>query len=97
MRNTITLKIRGRAYSATDFAEAGAVYRKAWDAELSRGGCIRGAEIFNDAGELIARVSQNGRIWPPEPWHPDQQPLWDNRPADFSYDDYRAVAGKAAA
>jgi hypothetical protein len=27
-------------------------------------------------GELIARVSWNGRVWPPEPWTPAQKHLW---------------------
>jgi hypothetical protein len=71
---TMILKIRGRKHKVADFAEAHAVYDKAWTAELNRGGCIRGAEIF-EGGTLIARVSQNGRIWSPEPWTPKAVPL----------------------
>ena len=73
---TLTLKIRGRKHTVADFAEANRVYDKAWTAELKRGGCIRGAEIF-DGETLVARVSQNGRIWSPEPWKSGDVPLFD--------------------
>lgn len=28
------------------------------------------------SGRPIARVSYNGRVWPPEPWKSEQKPLW---------------------
>jgi hypothetical protein len=74
----LTLKIRGRKHMVADFAEAHAVYDKAWTAELNRGGCIRGASIF-DGDKLVARVSQNGRIWPPEDYTPGMKPLYEPR------------------
>lgn len=70
------LKVRSRRFTVSDFAEAHRVYDELWTADMKRGGCIRGAEIF-EGGELIARVSQNGRIWSPEPWTPDSKPLFD--------------------
>jgi hypothetical protein len=73
-----TLKIRSRKYKVADFAEASRIYDAAWDAEYRKGGCLRGAQIF-DGETLIARVSQNGRIWSPEPWTPEAVPLFDNR------------------
>lgn len=77
---TLTLKIRGRKHKVADFAEAHAVYDKAWWAELNNGGCIRGAEIY-DGTTLVARVSQNGRIWSPEPWTTESVPLYDPQAA----------------
>lgn len=76
----LTLKVRGRKHKVADFAEAAGVYDRLWTAELNRGGCIRGAEIFNEAGEQIARVSQNGRIWKPGPWVAGDVPLFDPYP-----------------
>lgn len=73
----LTLKIRSRKFKVADFAEASRVYDEAWTAEMRKGGCIRGAEIYDASGEHIARVSQNGRIWSPEPWSPGQVPLYD--------------------
>jgi len=28
-----------------------------------------------DGGLVVARVSYNGRVWPPEPWRPGIEPL----------------------
>lgn len=72
----LTLKIRSRRFAVADFAEAARVYDAEWTKEIKRGGCIRGAEIFDGATQ-VARVSQNGRIWPLEPWKPGQAPLYD--------------------
>jgi hypothetical protein len=35
--------------------------------------------VCDDADKLVARVSYNGRVWPPAPWVPDMTPLYDNR------------------
>lgn len=32
-----------------------------------------------DGDRHVATVSYNGRVWPPEPWHADMLPLFDNR------------------
>jgi hypothetical protein len=32
------------------------------------GGNWTGGEVTNEAGEIIARISYNGRIWDPRPW-----------------------------
>lgn len=59
-------------------------------ADASRQFCERrdasglGASGFPDAsilvdGRPIARTSYNGRIWPPGPWDPETEPLYDNR------------------
>jgi hypothetical protein len=35
--------------------------------------------IVDEAGAVIARVSFNGRVWPPGDWTADAVPLYDNR------------------
>jgi hypothetical protein len=76
----LTLKIRSRKFVVADYAEASRIYEAAWQAELDRGGVLRGATI-HEGNRLVARVSQNGRIWPPEEWTPGMVPLFDNRAA----------------
>ncbi|MFB0874995.1 MULTISPECIES: hypothetical protein [unclassified Sphingobium] len=62
-------------------------------ADVSRRFCARrdasglGASSFPDAsilrdGRPVARVSYNGRVWPPGPWDPASQPLYDHRSLD---------------
>ena len=40
----------------------------------SQFGC---GEVYDDAGQHLARISYNGRLWPPLPWTPDMRPLAD--------------------
>ena len=35
--------------------------------------------IVDDSGALIAKVSYNGRVWPPVEWTEGMVPLYDNR------------------
>ena len=63
---------------AADWAEASRLYSDRRD--LSG----LGASMFPDATLLVEhmpvrRISYNGRIWLPGEWHPDDQPLYDNR------------------
>lgn len=32
-------------------------------------------EVLDEAGQVIAHISYNGRLWPPLPWSPDMRPL----------------------
>ena len=41
------------------------------------GGNWSGGQVYDDAGKLIARVSYNGRVWPPDSWKPGMMPLWE--------------------
>lgn len=63
---------------AADWSEASELFA----ARRDRSGL--GASMFPDAEVLLAdivvgRISYNGRIWPPKPWHLDVQPIHDNR------------------
>lgn len=58
-----------------DLAEASIVCRN-YIAEHNLGGGNWRGEIFDNAVELVAVVSYNGRVWSPEPW-PDCTLLYD--------------------
>lgn len=34
-------------------------------------------EVYDESGQHLARISYNGRLWPPLPWTPDMRPLAD--------------------
>ena len=45
-----------------------------------------GAKIVDQSGKEVARISQNGRVWPPGEWKSGQKPLMEavyNRPEDI--------------
>lgn len=66
---------RIRFASAEDFQEASqACLDYIAKNELGSGNWA-GGEVTRGP-ELVARVSYNGKVWPPEPWHSGQKPLW---------------------
>ena len=32
-------------------------------------------DVFDESGQLVARISYNGRCWHPAPWTPDSKPV----------------------
>ena len=68
--------ISGKSYGCQTLAQAADIYRAAWDKAHARGRIIRGAMIKSANGADFYRVSQNGKIWPLEPWTPEQQPVF---------------------
>lgn len=57
--------------------EASDLYCAARDRGIGRGASrFRPGEIHEN-GMLIARISYNGKVWPPEEWHSGQVPLLD--------------------
>lgn len=66
-----TLKLRGKTYSVETLEAASAMFESKQD---RMGKIIRGADVFKD-GVLAARISQNGNVWPAEPWFVGQVPL----------------------
>lgn len=65
---------RAKPRAVSTFAEASAYFRSRIGA---RGASTMPDGILTDAaGKPVARISYNGRVWPPEAWTPGQQPLW---------------------
>jgi hypothetical protein len=80
---TIYVQIGKRRFQVSSFREASEMFCKARDQFSFQTGCGASktpeAAIVNDAGEAVARISYNGRVWPIAEWHPDMLPLYDNR------------------
>ena len=55
------------------------MYCAARDASGFGASAVPDGRIVTASGRLVARISYNGRVWPPEPWHAGQRPLFDNR------------------
>jgi hypothetical protein len=67
-----------RAVEVADFAEASRAVRAA--TERIRSEQFHGGDVMQD-GQIIARVSYNGRVWPPGRWQVGMQPLYDPFPS----------------
>lgn len=56
-------------------AEAGPLLRAYVDQWSIGSGNLCPVMVTDEDGNDIARVSYNGRVWPPGPWTPSMQPL----------------------
>jgi hypothetical protein len=74
MAGEMILRI-GRRYghSVGSFAEASQRYERMRGTKPSS--LMKDGEIWQD-GRLVARVSYNAKVWPPEPWFPEQKPIF---------------------
>lgn len=70
------LQVGARVFAVTSMAHASEVYGTYRDQTGLGGSEFPDGELFDGAGTLIARVSYNARVWPPEPWRPDLEPLF---------------------
>ena len=72
----IFVRVGARLYHTVSLAHASEMYTAARDA-LGNGvsGTPEG-EIVDVDGKLVARISYNGKVWPPEPWTPTAAPLF---------------------
>lgn len=68
---------RARQVKVSDYAEASRVVRRFLDDAGIGNSCWQGGEITDDDDQVVARVSYNGRVWPPEEYSPGQQSLYD--------------------
>ena len=78
MTNQHTMRLRGKTFKG-DFAELSRAYCAERDASGLGGSKFREGRIMDARGNLVARISYNGRVWSPEPWQPASAPLYDNR------------------
>lgn len=75
---TYTAKAFGRTIKGETFAEISRAYEAARDVHFSKGGRPKDATVMQD-GVPVARISNNGRVWPLDEWFAGQVPLYDNR------------------
>jgi hypothetical protein len=73
------IEVGHKRYEVGSLAEASAMYCRARDAWGRGGSQTPDALIVDAQGERFARISYNGRVWPPGEWTPGMVPLYDNR------------------
>lgn len=77
---TLTLKIGMREMLiALDLHHAADLYSEHRDASGEGASTFPPGRVFDESGRPIARISYNGRVWPPARWQPGMAPLIDNR------------------
>lgn len=76
---TIFIQIGRRRYQVADLKQASEMYCAARDASGYGASKVPEGRIVTADGRAVGRISYNGRVWPPQEWHPDMVPLYDNR------------------
>lgn len=69
--------LRSREVSVRDFAEASGRCRGFIDEHGLGSSDWAGGDVRDSDGAVVARVSYNGRVWPPGDWQPGRTPLWE--------------------
>ena len=67
-----TIKLRGKTYSVPTLEAASDLFESKQD---RMGRIIRSADVLDEHGVKVAYISQNGNVWPVDPWFPGQMPL----------------------
>lgn len=75
------IQIGRRRYQVESLARASEMYCTARDASGDGASKVPEAKVVTADGRPVARISYNGRVWPPAPWFDGMQPLHDNRAA----------------
>lgn len=73
------IEVGRRRYAVADFRQASEMFCAARDAGGFASSEMPDAWIVTESGERAARISYNGRVWPPTEWVPGMLPLYDNR------------------
>lgn len=67
-----TVRLRGKVYSVNSMKEASDLFETKQD---RMGRIIRSANVMK-GDEIVARISQNGNVWPPQDWFVGMEPLY---------------------
>lgn len=70
------IQVGQRRYQVASLQQASEMYCTARDASGFGASRVPEGKVVTAAGRLVARISYNGRVWPPEKWFPGQAPLW---------------------
>lgn len=73
-------RLRGRVYRGSSWEELSRQYAAARDASGEGASTFPSPAIRSDAGEVVGRLSYNGRVWGPKEWEPGDVPLYCPRP-----------------
>lgn len=65
-------------------ADASRTFLRLQRKALDHGSILRSATIYDATMTEVARISQNGRVWPPVAWVPGLAPLYEPDAADVA-------------
>lgn len=69
---TYTIKLRGKVHKVNSIQAASDLFNSKQEI---LGRIIRSADIIGSDGEVAARISQNGNVWPAAEWFPGMRPI----------------------
>lgn len=73
------IQIRRKRYQVASFEAASVMFCAARDASGNGASKTPSPRIVDEAGNVIAHISYNGRVWAGADYVPDAAPLYDNR------------------
>ena len=73
------IELGWKRYEVASLADASQKFCRARDAYGRGGSETPEGRIVDERGTLVARISYNGRVWPPQAWTSGMVPLYDNR------------------
>lgn len=73
----LTMVVGKRRYSVSSLAEASAMFCAARDKAGTGASRTPTPMVYNAAGDLVAHISYNGRVWSghPRDWTPETKPM----------------------
>jgi hypothetical protein len=72
----IFIQIGRRRYQVDGLEQASRMYCTARDASGMGVSKVPEGKVVTAEGKLVARISYNGRVWPPQPWFAGMTPLY---------------------
>lgn len=69
------LHLHGKRLMVRDIRDASVVLQNYRDSTGLGSSALGEGYVHDNDGNCIARVSYNGRVWPPGPYRPHQEPL----------------------
>jgi hypothetical protein len=76
---SLYVAIGAKRFPVTTLADASALFCKTRDAFGEGASKTPQCKVVDQRGEVVARISYNGRIWPNAEWFDGMVPLYDNR------------------
>lgn len=74
-----TLKIQGKTHTVASLSEASAVYCAMRDASHLGSSKFPSVKVYDAKKQWVARISYNGRVWPPKEWDLEDVPLLESQ------------------
>jgi hypothetical protein len=77
--SALFIKIGRKSYPVASLKEASEMFCAARDKSGLGASRVPDAFVINGAGDHVAHISYNGRVWEPREWQVGDEPLYDNQ------------------